>query len=343
MKIAILSPIAWRTPPRQYGPWEMVASILAEGLVASGQDVTLFATGDSLTAAKLEAICPAPYGENPDMDAKVWECLHIAHLMEKADQFDIIHNHFDFLPLTYSRLIKTPMVTTIHGFSSEKILPVFKRYADDNHFISISDADRHPDLNYLETIYHGIDPSKFHFQNKKEDYLLYFGRIHPDKGTHAAIEIARLAGYPLKMAGLIQDDSYFRSKIAPLIDNVHVTYLGNVSATQGDVLLGQASALLHPIFFEEPFGLSVVEAMMCGTPVIAFKRGSMSELLIDGITGFLVNDIPEAVNAIDSLRTIKPKNCRKHAMKHFSNNVMIRNYLKAYETVLEIATENRRI
>ncbi len=337
MKIAILSPIAWRTPPRQYGPWEQVASMLTEGLVASGHDVTLFATADSLTSARLESVCPGPYGENPEMDAKVWECLHISHLMEKADEFDIVHNHFDFLPLTYSRLISTPMITTIHGFSSEKILPVFKKYAGHTHYISISDADRHPDLTYLRTIHHGIDPSKFQFQERKENYLLYYGRIHPDKGAHAAIEIASLAGYPLKMAGLIQDADYFRSRIEPYIDNAHVTYLGNVGPEAGNELLGKATALLHPIFFEEPFGLSVVEALMCGTPVVAYNRGSMAELLIDGKTGFLVNDIPGAVAAIASLETIAPIDCRKHALERYSKDTMVHGYLEAYELVINEA------
>lgn len=335
MKIAILSPIAWRTPPRKYGPWEQVASTLTEGLAGKGMDVTLFATADSVTAGKLEAVCAAPYGENPETDPKVWECLHISHLMEKAVEFDIIHNHFDFLPLSYSRLIPTPMITTIHGFSSERIVPVYQKYNANTSYISISNSNRHPSLNYLQTIYHGIDPLRFPFKSVKEDYLLYFGRIHPDKGTHAAIEIARLSGYPLKIAGLIQDQEYFNKQVSPHIDNENVIYLGNAGPEEGREILGDAKALLHPIFFDEPFGLSVVEAMMCGTPVIAFNRGSMPELLINGTTGYLVTDIAEAAEAVGTLNRIDPAACREHAQRHFSIEQMVTAYLGAYKRVLK--------
>ncbi len=335
MKIAILSPIAWRTPPRKYGPWEQVASTVTEGLAGRGLDVTLFATADSVTAGKLEAVCEAPYAENPETDPKVWECLHISHLMEKAADFDIIHNHFDFLPLSYSRLISTPMITTIHGFSSERIVPVYQKYNANTSYISISNSDRHPSLSYLQTIYHGIDPLRFPFKSVKEDYLLYFGRIHPDKGTHAAIEIARLSGYPLTIAGLIQDQEYFNRQVRPHIDNKNVMYLGNAGPEEGREILGNAKALLHPIFFDEPFGLSVVEAMMCGTPVIAFNRGSMPELLISGTTGYLVRDIAEAVEAVGTLNRIDPLACREHAQKHFSIEQMVTAYIGAYEKVLK--------
>ncbi|NNE77784.1 MAG: glycosyltransferase, partial [Pricia sp.] len=215
MRIAILSPIAWRTPPRQYGPWELVASIIAEGLVKKGYDVTLFATGDSITSGELDAVCPKPYEEDGNIDPKVWESLHISNLMEKADAFDIIHNHYDFLPLTFSRLIKTPMITTIHGFSSERILPVYKKYNATSTYISISNADRHPELHYHSTIHHGIDSNTFQFTEQKEDYLLFYGRIHPDKGTLETIEIAKQAGYRLKIAGHIQDQEYFKRQISP--------------------------------------------------------------------------------------------------------------------------------
>ncbi len=335
MKVAILSPIAWRTPPRKYGPWEQVASNLAEGLVAKGIDVTLFATGDSLTKGKLESVCERPYAEDSGLDPKVWECLHISHLMERADQFDIIHNNFDFLPLTYSCLIGTPMITTIHGFSSQQIIPVYKKYNDSGAYISISNANRHPEIDYLRTIYHGINPKDFTFKDEKEDYLLYFGRIHPDKGAHAAIEIARQAGYPIKIVGLIQDEDYFNAQIKPHIDNDKVLYLGNVGPAMRNDLLGSAKALLHPIFFEEPFGLSVVEAMMCGTPVIAFSRGSMPELIVDGTTGYLVNDIAEAVSAVKKLKHVDHYACREHACRNFSLDRMIDEYVSAYEIVLQ--------
>ena len=335
MKVAILSSIAWRTPPRKYGPWEQVASTIAEGLTEKGIEVTLFATGDSITKGKLESVCEQPYGEDSRIDPKVWECMHISHLMEQADQFDIIHSHFDFLPLTYSRLIGTPMITTIHGFSSPQIIPVYKKYNKTGAYISISNADRHPELDYLRTIYHGIDPKSFTYKEKKEDYLLYFGRIHPDKGAHAAIEIAQQAGYPIKIAGLIQDEDYFNKQIKPHIDNDKVVYLGNVGPDMRNELLGKAKALLHPVFFEEPFGLSIVEAMMCGTPVIAFSRGSMPEMIVDGTTGYLVNDISEAVSTVKKLNHIDNYVCREYACNHFSIERMIDNYISAYKEVLQ--------
>jgi len=334
VKVAILSPIAWRTPPRKYGPWEQVASNIAEGLVEKGIEVTLFATSDSITKGKLESICEQPYEEDSGLDPKVWECLHTSHLMEQADQFDIIHNNFDFLPLTYSRLIGTPMITTIHGFSSPRIIPVYKKYDKSVAYISISNADRHPELDYLRTIYHGIDPKDFKFRDEKEDYLLYFGRIHPDKGAHAAIEIARLAGYRIKIAGLIQDQDYFNTKIKPYIDNDQVVYLGNAGPAKRNELLGSARAMLHPIFFEEPFGLSVIEAMMCGTPVIAFARGSMPELITHGTSGYLVNDIAEAVLAVKKLKQIEPYACREHVCCNFSKDRMIDEYIRAYKDTI---------
>ena len=189
MKIALLSPVSWRTPPRKYGPWEQVVSCLAEGLVAEGMDVTLFATGDSVTSAKLEYCIGHPVSEDVNADAKVNECLHISYLMERASAFDIIHNHYDFLPLTYSRLIHTPIVTTIHGFSSPLIVPVFKKYNQDGYLVSISNSDRDKELEYLATVYNGIDTTKFIFNEHPGDYLLFFGRIHPHKGTSEAIEI----------------------------------------------------------------------------------------------------------------------------------------------------------
>lgn len=335
MRIAMLSSVAWRTPPRMYGPWEQVASNIAEGLIKKGLDVTLFATGDSITGGKLEWACARPYAEDSSVDPKVAECLHISHLMEQAHRFDLIHNNFDFLPLTYSRLIDTPMVTTIHGFSSPQIIPVYKKYNASVAYISISDADRHPDLDYLQTIYHGIAEEDFTLRNEKEAYLLYFGRIHPDKGTHAAIAIAARTGYPLKIAGLVQDAEYFETQVKPHIDGNRVTYLGNAGPSLRDELLGNAMALLHPISFDEPFGLSVAEAMMCGTPVIAFARGSMPELIVDGVTGYLVNNMDEAVAAVGKLDRISPAACREHASLNFSLNRMIDDYIGAYRKVLE--------
>ncbi len=334
MKIAILSSIAWRTPPRQYGPWEQVSSNIAEGLAERGIDVTLFASGDSITKGKLASVIEQPYAEHPEVDPKVAECLHISHLMEQANQFDLIHNNFDFLPLSYSRLIKTPMVTTIHGFSSPKIIPVYKKYNNTSYYISISNSDRSPELSYTGTVYNGIDTREFSFSSESGSYLLFFGRIHPEKGVVEAIEIAKNSNRKLIISGLIQDQEYFAHRVNPYIDGQEIVYVGNSGPEDRNKLLGGAFALLHPISFEEPFGLSVVEAMLCGTPVIAFKRGSMSELILDGKTGFLVNNVEEAVEAVNSIEFINRRACTEWASSTFSSQKMVDGYLEVYENIL---------
>ena len=333
MKVALLAPITWRTPPRNYGPWEQVVSVLAESLVKEGVDVTLFATGDSVTQAKLEYVWEKPLGEYP-ANAKVAECLHISGAMEKASEFDVIHNHFDFLPLTYSRLITTPFITTVHGFSSQEIIPVYKKYNARTFYVSISDSDRHNGLTYLGTVYNGLDERQFSFGKGVGDYLLYFGRIHPHKGAHEAIQIAAQSNKKLLLCGLIQDQNYFEEMIEPHLNDNTAVYLGNVCPAQRDELLGNALALLHPISFEEPFGLSVAEAMMCGTPVIAFNRGSMKELISDGKTGFLTHTIEEAVEAVNNIQKLCRHECRSYALDKFSSKTMALKYISLYQRII---------
>ena len=330
----MLSPIAWRTPPRHYGPWESVVSLLTEGLVARGHDVTLFATGDSITGGRLHAVCARGYEEDPSINAKAWECLHIAELFEHAAEFDIIHNNFDFLPLSYSGFVETKVVTTIHGFSSPAILPVYKKYNDTTYYVSISDSDRSPELDYVRTIYHGLDLRQFDFVPEPEDYLLFFGRFHPDKGAAEALEIARACGKKLILAGIIQDENYYKNKIEPYL-NEKAVYIGSVGPADRNRLLGGAYALLHPIFFDEPFGLSVVESMACGTPVIAFNRGSMPELIQNGKNGFLVQSTAEAIEAVRRVKDLDRIYCRRHVERHFTVDRMVDEYEQAYETILE--------
>ena len=335
MRIAILASIAHRTPPRSYGPWEQVASTLAEGLQSRGHDVTLFATADSLTSGRLVSVAPSGYEETPGMDAKVFEALHIASLFERADEFDVISNQFDFLPLTYSRLVRTPVVTTIHGFSSEAIVPVYAAYDDIAHYVSISDADRHPALDYDATIHHGIDLDAF-TPGPGGDYLLFLGRIHPHKGTRAAIDAARRCGRRLVIAGIVQDEDYFRTEVEPMLDE-RISYVGPVGPAERDRLLGGAAALMHLIAFDEPFGLSVVESLAAGTPVIATSRGSMPELLDEGVTGFLVHDEDEAVAAIDRLAEIDRARCRSEAERRFGSDRMVAEYEQLFSKVVEQA------
>lgn len=332
VKIAMLGPIAWRTPPVGYGPWERVTSLLTEGLVRRGVDVTLFATGDSITRARLESVSPHGYAEDPSMDGRVWEALHIARALERSGDFDLVHNQLDWLPLAFSAHCDAPMVTTIHGFSGSAILPAYA--ASTSAYVSISDSDRSPDLDYLATIHHGIDPDELPFVPDPDDHLVSFGRIHPDKGTAAAIEIARRAGRRLLICGIVHDTAYFRDQVEPHIDGERVVFLGAVGAAERARVLGHAAALLHPIDFDEPFGLSVVEAMMCGTPVIAYRRGSMAEVIDEGVTGRTVTSIDEAVAALPEALGLDRRRIHEHAVARFSAERMVDDYLRAYETIL---------
>ncbi len=334
LRIAVLAPVAWRVPPRGYGPWEQFASLLTEGLAARGVDVTLFATADSETRGRLSSVVERGYAEDPGVEPKVVECLHIAHAFERADEFDLIHNGFDFLPLTYSALVATPVLTTIHGFSSPRILPVYQRYDATTAYVAISDADRHPSLDYVATIHHGIDTDAFSLHPAPVGYLLFFGRIHPDKGAAEAIAVARRAGLPLVLAGIVQDQRYFDESVAPFLDGDRVSYIGPVPAARRSEVLGGARALLHLIDFEEPFGYSVVEAMACGTPVIAFRRGSMPELIDDGATGFLVDGVDAAVAAVASAGDVDRPRIRRQAVERFGLDTMIDRYIDAYSVVI---------
>src|SRR6202451_2475940 len=221
-RVAILSPVAWRTPPRQYGAWETVASNITEGLVARGWDVTLFATGDSVTRARLHAVIDKGYEEDRTADPKVVEYLHISEAFEHAAEFDLIHSNYDFMALTYSRLVKTPVLTTIHGFSSPGIMPVYQKYRD-GYFVSISDSDRAAGLNYLATVYNGIDLSLYPLRGSKGEELVFIGRIHPDKGVHLAIETALRSGRRLLIAGIVQDKTYFQDEIQPNLDDKRIS------------------------------------------------------------------------------------------------------------------------
>ncbi len=292
--------------------------------------MTLFASADSQTRARLVGTAPTGYSEDPALDAKVWECLHVAAAFERAEEFDLIHNSADFLPLSYSRLVDTPVVTTIHGFSSERIVPVYERYDDRVHYVAISDADRHPKLRYAATIHHGIDMGEFELGRGAGGYLLFFGRIHPDKGTAEAIELARRTGIPLRIAGIVQDSSYFEQFVAPQLDGDHVCYEGPVARKSRGELLGNALALLHLINFEEPFGFSVVEAMACGTPVIARPRGSMREIVRDGVNGYLVAAGDDPAAALAASARLDRAAVRASVERRFAAGRMVDEYLALY-------------
>jgi glycosyltransferase involved in cell wall biosynthesis len=331
VKIALLGPVAWRTPPRHYGPWEQITGLLAEGLTARGVDVTLFATLDSDTPATLDGVLPRGYAEDPSLDGRVWEAIHVAHALSRSGEFDLVHNHLDWLPLAFAEHCKAPMLTTIHGFSGSAIMPAYARAR--SAYVSISDSDRSPDLDYLATVYHGVDLDLLPFDPDGGEGLIAFGRIHPDKGTHTAIEIARLADRPLTICGIVQDERYFAEQVEPHVDGIRVRYVGSVGPVLRGQLLGSSAALLHPIYFDEPFGLSVVESMACGTPVIAFRRGSMPEVIADGTTGYLVGSAAEAASAVAQIGSLDRAQCRKRVLERFSADRMAADYLRLYQDI----------
>ncbi len=334
LRVAMLSTVAWRTPPKWYGPMELISSLLAEGLVKKGVDVTLFATQDSITEAALQGVCPKGYEEDKTLDQTSWSALHIANCMDRADEFDIIHNHFDIWPLTYAPFIKTPILTTIHGYSHPDRVRVYEAYNGIVPYVSISDSFRHPKLQYASTIYHGIDLTEFTFQPHAEDYLLVFARIHPEKGIAEAIEIAQKSNTKLIIAGIIADKEYYEKKVSPHIDQRQIIYVGNVGPEERNKLMGKAIALLHPIHFDEPFGLGPVEAMACGTPVIAFNRGSMPEVIADKKTGFLVSSVEEAVQCVQKIDDINRADCRSHVEEKFTVERMVDDYLRLYHQIV---------
>ena len=341
-RIAVLAPVAWRTPPRGYGAWETVASNIAEGLAARGWDVTLFATADSVTRGKLHAVIERGYEEDRGQDPKVAEILHISEAMEHAGEFDLIHNNYDFIPLAFSRLIPTPMLTTIHGFSSDAIRAVYRKYKHDGYFVSISDSDRDPELPYLATVYNGIDLSNLTFRPQAGDKLVFLGRIHPDKGAHLAVEAAKKAGMELIIAGIIQDEGYFDTQVRPHVDGRSIHYIGPVGPVQRDALFKDAYAVLHLNELPERFGLVMAEAMAAGVPVIAMDRGSCREVVADGKTGFLVTNADEAAAAVAEIGRIDRTECRRRVETHFTIDRMVTRYEEVYAMIFADRVPKRR-
>jgi glycosyltransferase involved in cell wall biosynthesis len=330
--------VAWRTPPRDYGPWERVTGLLAEGLTARGVDVTLFATLDSVTSARLDGVCPRGYAGDPAVDGRVWEALHVSHALARSAEFDLVHNHLDWLPLAFAEHWQAPLLTTVHGFSGPGIVPAYTRAARrggfGSSFVSISESDRRAGIDYVATVHHGVDIGELPFGAGAGQGVVVLGRIHPDKGVHTAIEVARRAGVPLTICGIVQDERYFAERVAPHIDGDRVVFLGAVGPQRRAEVLGAATALLHLIDFAEPFGLSVVESMICGTPVVAFGRGSMPEVVDEGVTGFLVHTMEQAVTAVDRVAAIDRAACRARAMNRFDAGRMVEDYLAVYEKLV---------
>lgn len=337
LRLAVLAPISWPSPPPGYGPWEQVASDIADGMAARGLDVTLFATGNSQSRAQVSSVVPVGLNEDPGLDGDVYGALHTAALFERAAEFDLIHNNFDWKPLTYALATKAPpMLTTIHGFSRPPILAAYYAAAKRSFYCSISDSDRDPGLRYVATTYNGVDPAAFTFSATPGDYLVFLGRFHEEKGAHLAIEIAKRAGVRLKMAAIHQDMDYFRSRIAPHIDGDRVQFLGAVGRAARDELLRGALALVHVTTRPERFGLVLVEAMACGTPVLGARMGSIPEIVVDGATGYLCDGVDDAVAKVPLLAGLNRAACRAHVEATFTVERMIDRYCDAYREVLRL-------
>jgi glycosyltransferase involved in cell wall biosynthesis len=339
MKIAQVAPLHESVPPKTYGGTERVVHYLTEALVQQGHEVTLFASADSCTSAKLhptvsEALRLAPEKRDP----LPWHMLQIAQVSNIAESFDIIHFHTDFCHFPLWRKMRTPQVTTLHGrLDLPDLKPLFNEFSD-MPVISIANHQREPlpMAHWTDTVYNGIPVDLYDFQAKGGDYLAFLGRMSPEKGAEAAIEIALRAEMPLKMAAKIDvlDQEYFETCIRPRLNHPLIEFIGEVDEKGKNELLGGAKALLFPIAWPEPFGLVMIEAMACGTPVIAYRRGSVTEVMIDGMTGYIVESEEEAVSAIARIDQIDRGTCRSYFEKHFSSDRMARSYVNVYQKLI---------
>jgi len=339
MHVAVLAPIAWRVPPRHYGGWELAVWSLVEGLARRGVEVTLFATADSSTSARLISVCPRPLAEDPSLAplGKAYELLHAAACFERAEEFDVIHNHAGSYWVCFSRLVPTPVITTLHGSAAEPWSRLVYAHYREGPYISVTDAERllAPELNYIATIHHGVEVEEFPFGERPGDYLLFVGRIARVKGVHLAIEVARRAGMPLVLAGIVppEEEEYFRTMVSPHIDGEQVRFIGPVEHPQRNQLYAGAYAFLHLIQYHEAFGLTMIEAMACGTPVIAMGMGSVPEIVAHDRTGFIVHDVQEAVEAVGRIPRISRDACRTWVAQRFHVRRMVDQHIEVYERI----------
>ena len=340
MRIAQVTPLWERVPPPAYGGIELVVSLLTDELVRRGHEVTLFATGDSISLAKLETVYPRAIRLDPTVkDYQVYETLLLNHVLERADEFDIIHSHLGYPALPYAQFWKTPTVHTLHGVFTSDTEKMY-RSARSQPYVSISDAqqDHRLGLNYVKTVYNGIDVDsyKFYAQPDEPPYLAFLGRLSPEKGPHHAIEIAKRTGWRLKMAGKVDvvDREFYETELKPQIDGEQIQYLGEANHVQKNTLMGGAVATLFPITWKEPFGLVMVESMASGTPVIGMNLGSAPEVIADGKTGFLCETVDECVAALDRIPSLDRSACRQHVIDHFSVQRMTDGYEEVYRQIL---------
>ncbi|MBD0345692.1 MAG: glycosyltransferase family 4 protein [Coleofasciculus sp. Co-bin14] len=340
MRIAQVAPLWERVPPPAYGGIELVVGLLCDELVRRGHDVTLFASGDSITLAKLESVHPRALRLDPTVkEYPIYEMLQLSQVYERACEFDIIHSHMGCSALPYANLVKTPTIHTLHGVFTPDNEKLYS-HARNQPYVSISNAQREPrlNLNCMATVYNGIDTSIYEFYSEPQNppYLAFLGRLSPEKGPHIAIEIAKRTGWHLKMAGKVDvvDVEYFEQEIKPHIDGKQIEYLGEANHAQKCELMGKAVATLFPITWREPFGLVMVESMVTGTPVIAMALGSTPEVIVHGKTGFLCHSIDECIVAIDKAAELNRAACREHVLNNFSVQRMTEGYEAVYQQIL---------
>lgn len=340
MRIAQIAPLWETVPPPAYGGSELVVSLLTDELVRRGHEVTLFASGDSRTLAKLHAVHPRALRlDRAVKEYGIYEMLNLSHVYQRADEFDVIHSHVGCAALSYAPLVKTPTVHTLHGIFTPDNEKLFI-HARNQPYISISDDQRETrlNLNVKATVYNGIDVSrhKFYAQPQDPPYLAFLGRMSPEKGPHHAIEIARRSGWRLKMAGKVDpvDVDYFETQIKPLIDGEQIEFLGEANHVQKNELMGNAVATLFPITWREPFGLVMVESMAAGTPVIAMRLGSTAEVIAHGESGFLCETVEECIDAIPKAAALSRYGCREHVLMKFTVQRMTDGYEAVYRQVV---------
>jgi len=331
LRIAVLSPLSRRTPPRDHGRVQRIVSTLTEGLVALGHEVTLFATADSSTSARLEAVCPLGIGESPSNLARATECLAVAAAFKRAAEFDVIHDHSGPYSIGYVDSVKTPVVVTHHVPLSGAHAAAFSRRRRRLLNVAVSEAARQSGIPYARTVFPGVDLTTLPFTDRVGDFVLFLGRIREDRGVLDAIEIARRADRRLLLAGQIDDREFYNRHVMPRIDWRRTLYVGVVEGEVRKVLLSGAAALLHPARSERSFALAPVEAMACGTPVVAYRGGCMPELVKDERTGFLVSDLDAAVDALRRAPGLRRRDCRNWVEERFSCDRMVSDYLSVYE------------
>jgi len=339
LRIAQVAPLYESVPPTHYGGTERIVSYLTEELVAQGHDVTLFASGDSRTKATLVAACPRSLRLDPAcVDQLAHHVLMLERVMQRADEFDIVHFHIDYLHFPLSRRQRLTQVTTLHGrLDIPDLVPLYNEFRE-MPLVSISNAQRAPLpwVNWQDTVYHGLPVDRYRFRPETGQYLACLGRISPEKGIDRAIEIAKQVGIPLKIAAKVDraDRDYFAQVIEPLLDHPLVEYLGEIGDDRKDEFLGNAYALLFPIDWPEPFGIVMIEAMACGTPVIAYSSGSVPEVMEQGRTGFIVDQLEDAVQAVRRVPLLSRARCREIFEERFTAARMARDYLDVYTRLI---------